>query len=102
MRTQLKNMLIMTNLLLLAILALLGWLIFQTQRDASGDTRKAASSKNRFQPFSGNPDIALDTKTGNLCATIPAPQPSEERPLKKKLVLVDGQRQLLPVCSQLE
>ncbi len=92
--TQLRNMLGMTNLLLLAVVALLAWQLFHKE--------KPASSEYRFNPFGGNPEVALDTKTGNLGATRPPPQPSEELPLKRSLVLVDGQRQLLPVCSRLE
>lgn len=87
----------MTNLLLMFVVALLVGQAFHRRLP-----EKPASYEHRFQPISGNPDVALDTKKGNLCATIPPPQPPDEPPLKKTLVLVDGQRQLLPVCSESE
>ena len=96
--SQVNNMLGTANLLLLADVALLAWHLFHAEKPAS----KPASSEYRFKPYDGNPEVALDKKTGNLCATIPPPQPTGELVLKKSLVMVGGQRQLLPICSQLE
>src|SRR5438105_15379069 len=54
--TQLKNMLGMTNLLLIAVVALLTWHVFHTPKPVG-----------RFQPFREGARLALDTKTGKLC-----------------------------------
>jgi hypothetical protein len=78
--TQVKNMLGMTNLLLLVVVGLLIWQAFHTPKTIG-----------RFQPFPEGTRFALDTKTGKLCATIAV------RPVTDENTKVE-----IPVCSDLE
>lgn len=83
--TQVRNILGMTNLLLLAVIVLLLWHLLHTPRTVG-----------RFQGFRDDTRYALDTKTGKLCSTVPRP-PLTEQELDKEPPKVE-----IPVCSDLE
>jgi hypothetical protein len=81
--TKLRNMLGMTNLLLLAVVVLLAVQVFRKPQPVG-----------RFQPRSENSRLALDTKTGKLCWAVrlgSSGEDTEQQPSRG-----------IPVCSDLE
>lgn len=90
--TQLRNMLGMTNLLLMAVVALLAWQVFRAPKPAG-----------RFQPFREGARLALDTKTGKLCSTLPSrPLTNEEVTALEKGPPKEPQKIEIPSCADLE
>jgi hypothetical protein len=87
-------MLGMTNLLLLAVVALLAWQLFHTQKQVG-----------RFQPFREGARLALDTKTGKLCSTLP-PRPLTDEEItsleKGPPTSKEPQKIEIPSCADLE
>jgi hypothetical protein len=53
-------------------------------------------SGRRFEPISGHPELALDTKTGQACYTLPSPQVTYTDPRG-----VSYNEKTLPFCSDL-
>jgi hypothetical protein len=90
--TQLRNMLGMTNLLLMVVVALLAWHVFHAPKPVG-----------RFQPFREGARLALDTKTGKLCSTLPPrPLTDEEFASLQKGAPKEPQKIEIPSCAALE
>jgi hypothetical protein len=81
---QVTNMLGMSNLLLLAVVVLLAWNMFRNPEPAG-----------RFQRTDTR-WLALDTKTGKLCRTLPTTSSLDTEGTER------GPRIEIPLCSELK